>query len=44
VSQFPERARAEGVLDNDLKLPAKARPEWEGQIAAIWKRFGMSTR
>jgi tetratricopeptide (TPR) repeat protein len=44
VSEFPERARSEGVLDNDLKLLAKARPEWKNQIPAFRKRFSLSTR
>ena len=44
VSEFPELARVEGVLDNDLKILAKTRPEWEGQTAAFRKRFSLSTR
>ena len=44
VSEFPELARVQGVLDNRLKLLSKTRPEWERQIAAFRKRFSLSTR
>lgn len=43
VPEFPERTRSEGVLDHDLKLLAKARPEWESQITAFRKRFRLLT-
>jgi hypothetical protein len=44
VPEFPERARSEGVIDDDLRLLTKARPKWESQIAAFRKRLRLSTR